>query len=133
MHLNNMAASRKHKPKYRALFVSISVSLLILIIGMVWAQDLNSHKLLSKLLWPLSRLMLFICIGLLAGQIIEASGWTRFLAVIAGPLFKFGNLGKHCSAAFTTAFFSGVAANAMLLEFYEENKINRMQLYLSNL
>ncbi len=128
-----MAASRKHKPKYRALFVSISVSLLILIIGMVWAQDLNTHKLLSKLLWPLSRLMLFICIGLLAGQIIEASGWTRFLAAIAAPLFKFGNLGKHCSAAFTTAFFSGVAANAMLLEFYEENKINRMQLYLSNL
>jgi hypothetical protein len=123
----------KRKPKYRALLVSISLSLLILLIGIVLAEDLNSQKLLSKLFWPLSRLMIFICIGLLAGQIIEASGWTRFLAAIANPFFKFGNLGTHCSAAFTTAFFSGVAANAMLLEFYKENKINRMQLYLSNL
>jgi hypothetical protein len=76
--------------------------------------------------------MLFISAGLVVGQVIEAYGWTKFLASLAAPLFRFGNLGNLCSAAFTTAFFSGVAANAMLLEFYKEGKISRKQLYLTN-
>jgi hypothetical protein len=76
--------------------------------------------------------MMFITAGLLIGQIIEATGWTRTLAVLARPLFRFGNLGNQCSAAFTTAFFSGVTANALLLDFLREAKISRRQLYLSN-
>ncbi|MDM8554983.1 nucleoside recognition protein [Desulfococcaceae bacterium HSG7] len=76
--------------------------------------------------------MFFITVGLVAGQMIEAAGWTKKLAVVAAPLFRFGNLGERCSAAFTTAFFSGVAANAMLVEFYNEGKISRKQLFLSN-
>ncbi|MGD9304713.1 MAG: nucleoside recognition protein, partial [Desulfobacterales bacterium] len=84
------------------------------------------------LFWPLFRLMMFITAGLLIGQIIEATGWTRTLAVLARPLFRFGNLGNQCSAAFTTAFFSGVTANALLLDFLREAKISRRQLYLSN-
>ena len=125
--------SRKHGPRYRALCVSLAVSAAILIIGMIMVESLDSRKLLSRLLLPLSRLMFFIGVGLAAGQIIEASGWTRFLAAVARPFFRFGNLGQHCSAAFTTAFFSGVATNAMLLEFYQEQKINRLQLCLANL
>jgi hypothetical protein len=54
------------------------------------------------------------------------------MAVVARPLFRFGHLGDHCSAAFTTAFFSGVSANAMLLDFFKEGHINRRQLFLSN-
>ena len=76
--------------------------------------------------------MFFITVGLVAGQVIEAAGWTKKLAIVAAPLFRFGNLGERCSAAFTTAFFSGVAANAMLVEFYNEGKISRKQLFLSN-
>ena len=76
--------------------------------------------------------MFFITIGLVAGQMIEAAGWTKKLAIVAAPLFRFGNLGERCSAAFTTAFFSGAAANAMLAEFYNEGKISRKQLFLSN-
>ncbi|MBU1341024.1 MAG: nucleoside recognition protein, partial [Proteobacteria bacterium] len=78
------------------------------------------------------RLLLFISIGLLIGQLIENFGWTKQIAIVARPFFRFSNLGNHCSAAFTTAFFSGVTANAMLLEYYEENKINKTQLFLSN-
>jgi hypothetical protein len=66
------------------------------------------------------------------GQIIEASGWIKPMAVLARPLFRFGRLGDHCSAAFTTAFISGVSANAMLLDFFKEDLINRRQLFLSN-
>ncbi len=87
---------------------------------------------LKKLGFPLLRLMGFITIGLLAGQIIEAMGWTREVAVLARPLFRFSKMGNHCSAAFTMAFISGTAANAMLLEFYEEQKISKLQLFLAN-
>ena len=76
--------------------------------------------------------MLFITIGLLIGQVIEASGWTKTLAALARPLFRFGRLGDHCGAAFTAAFFSGVTANAMLLDFFKEDIITRKQLFLSN-
>jgi len=83
-------------------------------------------------MWPLARLMVFITLGLFIGQIIEASGWIRAMAVLARPLFRFGHLGDHCSAAFTAAFFSGVTANAMLLDFFKEGHITRRQLFLSN-
>jgi hypothetical protein len=54
------------------------------------------------------------------------------MAALARPLFSFGRLGDHCGAAFTAAFFSGVTANAMLLNFFEDGKIKRKQLFLSN-
>jgi len=105
---------------------------LILIGGVILIPDLDMRQILAKLLQPLTRLMLFITIGLLIGQIIEASGWTKTLAALARPLFRFGRLGDHCGAAFTAAFFSGVTANAMLLGFFEDGKITRKQLFLSN-
>jgi hypothetical protein len=76
--------------------------------------------------------MLFIAVGLFIGQLIEATGWTKMMAALARPLFSFGRLGDHCGAAFTAAFFSGVTANAMLLNFFEDGKIKRKQLFLSN-
>jgi hypothetical protein len=87
---------------------------------------------MTRLLQPLVRLMLFIAIGLFIGQVIESSGWTKTLAALARPLFRFGRLGDHCGAAFTAAFFSGVTANAMLLNFFKDDRITRRQLYLSN-
>jgi hypothetical protein len=95
-------------------------------------KELGAAQLVSRLLWPLSRLMFFITIGLLVGQIIEVAGWIKPMAVLARPLFRFGHLGDHCSAAFTTAFFSGVSANAMLLDFFKDGHISRQQLFLSN-
>ncbi|MCP4686636.1 MAG: nucleoside recognition protein [Desulfobacterales bacterium] len=125
-------AHKKTRPEYAALIVSLSFSALILVIGMFTIEDLTGAKVLSRLLWPLTRLMFFICVGLVVGQVIEASGWTRMLAILAAPLFRFGNLGNRCAAAFTAAFFSGVAANAMLLDFYKDGKITRGQLFLTN-
>lgn len=93
---------------------------------------LNLKMVVNRLLLPLSRLMLFISAGLVIGQVIEVSGWTRSLAVAARPLFRFGKLNDRCGAAFTTAFFSGVAANAMLMGFYQDKKISKKELYLTN-
>ena len=123
---------KKAKPKYRALLISMAVSVAILILGLEFFDELNFQQVMTRLLWPLFRLMTFIGIGLAAGQIIEASGWSKYLGALAAPLFRFGNLGRLCSSAFSTAFFSGVAANAMLLDFYKEGKISRRQLFLTN-
>ena len=123
---------QKVKSDTKPLVVSFFISAVILSVGFFLIEDLSADRMMSRLLWPLARLMLFISIGLLAGQIIEATGWTNTLAALARPLFRFSRLGNHCSAAFTTAFFSGVSANAMLLDFYKDGKISRHQLFVSN-
>ena len=123
---------KKAKPNVRAAAVSLLVSAVALTAGAFVIEDLNLADLVRRLFWPLLRLMGFICIGLAVGQVIEATGWTRTIAALGMPAFRFANLGSRCSAAFTTAFFSGVAANAMLLEYYREKKITRSQLFLSN-
>ena len=125
-------AHHQNKSGIRALLLSFALSAMVLMVGANQIVSLNAQAVFFKLLWPLVRLMIFIAIGLLVGQIIEATGWTKTLAVLARPLFRFGNMGNHCSAAFTTAFFSGVTANALLLDFLREAKITRRQLYLSN-
>ena len=125
-------AHHRNSGGYKALYLSLCLSAVVLIIGIYLTDGLNAHRVFFKLLWPLTRLMVFITVGLIIGQVIEATGWTKTLAVLARPLFRFGNLGNQCSAAFTAAFFSGVTANAMLLDFFQESKITRKQLFLSN-
>jgi hypothetical protein len=129
---NPGTANTDDKRPTRSLVVSLGISLIIIVGALMFIKELDATQLVSRLLWPLPRLMLFIAIGLLVGQIIEVSGWIKHMAVLARPLFRFGHLGDHCSAAFTTAFFSGVSANAMLLDFLKEGHIVRRQLFLSN-
>ena len=117
---------------YSYLLISFVFTAGILVAGLYFVDELTVQRISSKLLYPLLRLLFFISIGLLVGQIIEATGWTRYLGLISAPVFRFSNLGPRCSAAFITAFISGVAANSMLLNFYREGKISRGQLFLSN-
>ena len=126
------ATKTDNKRTTRPLFVSLGISLIIIFAALTLTKELDAALIVSRLLWPLLRLMIFIAVGLLIGQIIEASGWIKHMAVLARPMFRFGHLGHYCSAAFTTAFFSGVSANAMLLGFFKEDRITRRQLFLSN-
>ncbi|MCP4722652.1 MAG: nucleoside recognition protein, partial [Desulfobacteraceae bacterium] len=123
---------KKKQINYKKLCLSILFTLIILGASTIYFDTLSLVSSIKKLGLPLVRLMGFITIGLLAGQIIEAKGWTRQVAVLARPLFRYSKMGNHCSAAFTMAFISGAAANAMLLEFYEEKKISKLQLFLAN-
>jgi hypothetical protein len=116
---------------FKKLIVSVLFSSFILGITTFYF-DMTLGSSVKNLGFPLVRLMGFITLGLLVGQIIEARGWTRQMAVLARPLFRFSKMGNHCSAAFTMAFISGAAANAMLLEFYQEKKISKLQLFLAN-
>lgn len=126
---------RRHETRFPYPALALSLTFALLVVGWGWMNlDGNGlDRIGTRLLWPLIRLLLFITLGLVVGQSIETLGWTRRLGVVAAPLFRFSRIGDHCSAAFTTAFFSGAAANAMLLEFFNSGKINRQQLFLANL
>ncbi len=64
---------------------------------------------------------------------IEALNWTQGVAKLAGPLIRIGNLSETTGASFSMAFFSGVSANTMLAEAYEQKKISKRELALANL
>ncbi len=123
---------RKTRPPYRALIIALTLSVAMLGIGVYGLAAFDWPTAGRRLLAPLLRMLGFILVGLAAGQVIEALGWTRHLALLARPLFNFSHLGNRCGAAFTAAFFSGVTANAMLVEHYREGRITRAQLFLTN-
>ncbi len=95
------------------------------------------HSLVSQiwpqLLWPLLRISFFICIGLLIANFIESLNWTHRLATLAKPLIRMGRLSSITGASFSVAFFSGVSANAMLAENFDNGKIDKKELVLANL
>lgn len=123
---------RKTKPPYRALVISLVLSVAMLGGGVYGMTAFDWPTAGRRLLAPLLRMLGFILVGLAAGQVIETLGWTRRLAVLAHPLFNFSRLGDRCGATFTAAFFSGVTANAMLVEHHQEGRITRAQLFLTN-
>jgi len=87
----------------------------------------------SQLCWPLIRLLIFISIGLIVANFIEALNWTRWIASLAKPLVKLGNMSDTAGASFSMAIFSGVAANTLLAEAYDKNQLSKRELILANL
>ena len=130
--VSDLQGSMRKSPPYRSLLFSFFFTLLLIACSIIFVPAVDPAVILAKLLIPISRLLILILLGLVIGQIIESTGWTNKLAVLARPMFRFGNLGSHCSAAFTTAFISGVASNAMLFGYYKDGYISRTQLYLAN-
>lgn len=118
--------------RYTPVVISFIISVAIGTGGVVMLPKITTHEMVFRVLIPLIRLIFFIGLGLAVGQFIEAMGWIRYLSFLANPIFNYSNLGSLCSASFTTAFFSGVGSNAMLLNFYKDNKITKKQLYLTN-
>lgn len=90
-------------------------------------------QLWDALIWPLAKLTLFISLGLLIGQMIEALNWTRAVAAAVSPLLRLGRLSDTAGASFSLAFFSGVSANSLLAEAYDQGRISRRELIMSNL
>jgi hypothetical protein len=129
------ANTSRTRRKKRNPLLGLSIGLLVSAALLVWltsAGDLSAGAAAKELAWPLTRILLLVGVGLIVGQVVEATGWTRHLARLAGPMFRFANLGSRCGAAFTTAFFSGVAANAMLVDTYREGNIDKGHLFLTN-
>ncbi|MBN2140338.1 MAG: hypothetical protein JW718_04965 [Desulfovibrionaceae bacterium] len=96
-------------------------------------QALELDALARGLFLPLARLTLAIGLGLFAGNLIESMNWTRAVARLAQPLVNLGRLKDVAGASFSMAFFSGPAANTMLAEAFEQGRLGRRELVLSNL
>lgn len=87
----------------------------------------------QELGWPLLKLVLLVAIGLGIANFIEALNWTHKVARLANPLIRMGHLSSISGASFSMAFFSGVSANSMLAEAYEQGTIDKKELICSNL
>jgi hypothetical protein len=124
---------RKDSLSRRRLGIALVLSAALLLAGTLVLDTVQWHMVWRRMLIPLVRLLTFITLGLAVGQMIEAAGWTGKIGKLGAPLFRFAHLGPQCSAAFSTAFISGTAANAMLYEFWQDGKISRHQLILTNL
>jgi hypothetical protein len=83
--------------------------------------------------WPLLRLVFFVSLGLMIGNLIESLNWTHAVARLASPLVRRAHLSDITGASFSMAFFSSVTANTMLSEAYEQRKITKQELIFSNL
>ncbi len=96
-------------------------------------EPLTAAELWHGLLEPLIRLVAFLSLGMLVGNFIEALNWTRRVGVLARPLILAGHLSPVTGAAFSMAFLSGVAANTMLAEAYDQGRLRKRELILANL
>ncbi len=99
-------------------------------------MSISADTLISlwhDLIWPLCRMLGLISIGLFVANLIESLNWTSKIATLARPLLRLGNLSDISSASFTMALFSGISANTMLAEAYENKKISKKELILANL
>ncbi|NCD25050.1 MAG: hypothetical protein EOL86_05615 [Deltaproteobacteria bacterium] len=94
---------------------------------------MNVAELWSSLGYPLMKLVALVSMGLFIGNLIEALHWTRFVARLAQPLARIGRLCDISAASFAVAFVSGVTANTMLAEAYDQGRLTRRELILSNL
>ncbi len=88
---------------------------------------------IHRILWPLVRLLLIMSASLGLSAVVEGMGWSRFVASLARPLMRLGNLSDWSGTAFTTAFLSGVAASTLLWNAYQDGRISRREMILATL
>ncbi len=96
-------------------------------------QELTVGRIYTKVCWPLLRLLLFLGVGLLVGQILESTGWSSKLGRLVGPLTKWAHLKTESGAAFVSGFVSGIVANTLLMGAHTEQKLSRKELVLTYL
>ncbi len=85
------------------------------------------------LILPLARLIFYVSLGLAFANFVESLNWTHRIARLSRPLIRLGHLSSATGASFSMAFFSGVSANSMLAEAYDQQKIDKKELICANL
>jgi hypothetical protein len=135
---NGTLKTKKRTSPWLLYGILAALLLLALLVFYFGSPTISSSFRDPAFLWkrlgkPLLRLTIFISIGLFAGQIIEASGWTGRLSALVRPLMRWGHLSDSSGASFTTAFVSGTAAQAMLVTFYEEGNLSKREVILTSL
>lgn len=129
-------SSRKRRSSHAPLLFCAALGAVAL--GIIIEHDptlLAWHRAWPRLVAPMGQMLLGLGAGLATGLVIETMGWAPFLARLARPVTRWGNLPDACGAAFATCFVSAAAANAMLMEAHKAGHISERQLrhgYLLN-
>jgi hypothetical protein len=87
----------------------------------------------AKVIKPLARALLFMCLGLTAAMLIEAKGLSLRLGRLAAPLTNWARLPRAAAASFTLALVSGPAANGLLSEALDRRELSPRALAVANL
>lgn len=91
------------------------------------------QHLWTALFQPMLRLLLGLALGLLVANMLECLGWMRHMARAAAPLARAAHLRPEAAAAFSMAFFSPAAANALLAQSHDKGEMTSGELVLANL
>ncbi len=75
----------------------------------------------------------FMIIGVFLAELIVALRIMDKVAFLARPLTDFAHLRHECGASFVTAFLSPVSANSMLATYYEDEFINKRELFMASM
>lgn len=122
------------RPSRRLLRALAMLSLVALTLGLAVALgQFPLSRLYVKLVKPILGLTLAIGAGLLLGIFIENANFTARLGRLFAPFLRFGHLKEPSALAFTTAFFSAVAASTILMNAHQDGTISRRELVLSAL
>ena len=74
-----------------------------------------------------------IFLGIVLVNILENLGWTKRIGWIAKPFTRLGRLKEASGVSFIVAFGSPSSANAMLMQLFRENKIDKKEMYVASL
>ena len=110
-----------------------SIILVLSILTWTTPAGITWDYVVDGLIIPLSRLLLYLGIGLFAGQAMESLGWAEKLAVPARPLMRISGLKDESGIAFVTAFASNLAANTLLMGYCREGRISQKEMTLTYL
>ncbi len=123
----------KSSLSWKTVSVSVAVSAILLAALIYSWQGIRADLLWSRLGWPLFRLVSIMAVSLLLSALVEGMGWNSIVATLSRPLMRAGNFSDYSGTAFTSAFLSGIAANTMLWNAYQEQKISRREMFLATL
>lgn len=118
---------------HRNILISFIVSAGLLAALAVSRHGIAVDLLWNRAAWPLLRLILIMSISLGLSALVEGMGWNGMVAALSRPLMRAGNFSDFSGTAFTSAFLSGVAANTLLWNAYQEKRISRSEMLLATL
>jgi hypothetical protein len=114
------------------LWISVIITLLSVFV-LLRTPGITGEIIIRKVVWPLTRLLGVMALSLSLSAVVEGMGWSSVVARLSRPMMRLGRLSDQSGAAFTTAFISGVAANTLLWNAYQEGRMPKRELFLANL
>jgi len=90
-------------------------------------------EVLSNSLMFCIRTVPTIFLGIVLVNIIENMGWTKRIGWIERPFTRLGRLKEVSGVSFIVSFGSPSSGNAMLMQLYNDRKIDRREMYVASL